>query len=304
MTATPTVSNSVAVADPLFPVRVLRPNADGSINVNSSGSGTSNVAVTSEIPGVGATNLGKAEDAPAASGDTGVFVLGVRNDTNAAATGADGDYSQISVDAAGNQKMVGNIASGSADAGAPVKVGGIYNTTLPTLTNGLRGDLQLDTNGNLRTLLTAPTISATDGATNTITFLTPATSQAPGVRLLGVGGFGFNSSTWDRFRTITGAVAAGTGNAAVEMAGSTFSNITTNTTTLVKTGAGTLHRIVVNNPGTAATITIYDSTTATGTKIGTIAVGVTQTSIAYEAFFSTGLTIVTTGAPDITVVYR
>lgn len=44
---------------------------------------------------------------------------------------------------------LGNIDSGSADAGSPVKVGGVFNTTLPTLTNGDRGDAQLDVNGRL-----------------------------------------------------------------------------------------------------------------------------------------------------------
>lgn len=38
----------------------------------------------------------------------------------------------------------GNAASGATDSGDPVKVGGIFNTTLPTITNGQRGDLQLD----------------------------------------------------------------------------------------------------------------------------------------------------------------
>jgi hypothetical protein len=47
---------------------------------------------------------------------------------------------------------VGNIASGVADSGNPVKVGGKYNATSPTLTTGQRGDLQLDVLGNLKTI--------------------------------------------------------------------------------------------------------------------------------------------------------
>ena len=42
---------------------------------------------------------------------------------------------------------VGNVASGAADSGNPVKMGGKYNATLPTLTDGNRGDAQLDING-------------------------------------------------------------------------------------------------------------------------------------------------------------
>jgi len=43
----------------------------------------------------------------------------------------------------------GNIASGSSDSGNPVKIGGKYNTALPTITNGQRGDLQLDSNARV-----------------------------------------------------------------------------------------------------------------------------------------------------------
>jgi len=58
------------------------------------------VAIGSVVPGVGATNLGKAEDAVAASGDTGVMALAVRADT-AAATGANGDYVPLLTDSTG-----------------------------------------------------------------------------------------------------------------------------------------------------------------------------------------------------------
>ena len=50
----------------------------------------------------------------------------------------------------GQQVVQGNVASGSADAGNPVKVGGKYNSTPPTFTDGQRGDLQLDSAGNLK----------------------------------------------------------------------------------------------------------------------------------------------------------
>lgn len=38
----------------------------------------------------------------------------------------------------------GTVASGATDSGNPVKTGGKYNATLPTLTDGQRGDVQLD----------------------------------------------------------------------------------------------------------------------------------------------------------------
>lgn len=61
------------------------------------------------IPGASATNLGKTEDAVAASGDTGVFALGVRNDAQATSTSGDGDYIQQSHDARGAVRV--NTAS-------------------------------------------------------------------------------------------------------------------------------------------------------------------------------------------------
>lgn len=68
---------------------------DGSVTVGGT------VAVSSLIPGVGATDLGKAEDAPHVSGDTGVAIWAVRQDTWAAFTNTAGDYSPISVTQAG-----------------------------------------------------------------------------------------------------------------------------------------------------------------------------------------------------------
>ena len=57
----------------------------------NSGVDIGDVDVTSVVPGVGATNLGKAEDAAHTSGDVGVMALGVTLATPAS-LGADGDY--------------------------------------------------------------------------------------------------------------------------------------------------------------------------------------------------------------------
>jgi len=76
--------------------------------------------------GTGATSLGKAEDAVAASGDTGVAVWGVRNDNAATApTSANGDYSQLSVDANGalfNRPVPANTATTSNVAASATSV--------------------------------------------------------------------------------------------------------------------------------------------------------------------------------------
>lgn len=56
----------------------------------------------SSIPGTGATNLGKAEDAVHSSGDVGIMALTVRSDTAAATAGTTGDYQPQITDALGN----------------------------------------------------------------------------------------------------------------------------------------------------------------------------------------------------------
>lgn len=84
--------------------------------------------ITTVIPGVAATNLGKAEDSVHASGDTGVMSLGVSNVAQNTLN-ADGDYSVMATDLKGNLMEVGNIAHDGVDAGNPIKTGGRARTS-------------------------------------------------------------------------------------------------------------------------------------------------------------------------------
>jgi hypothetical protein len=78
-------------------------SADGSVTViPADATNGLDVDVTRVIPGTTATALGKAEDAAHADGDTGVLILGVRNHGG---TGADGDYSAMSVTATGELRV-------------------------------------------------------------------------------------------------------------------------------------------------------------------------------------------------------
>jgi hypothetical protein len=79
-------------------------NTIGKLGANS-GVDIGDVDVTSVTPGVGAANLGKAEDAAHASGDVGVMVLVVRKDAAGALAGTDGDYAPLQVDASGNLRI-------------------------------------------------------------------------------------------------------------------------------------------------------------------------------------------------------
>ena len=51
--------------------------------------------ISSIVPGIDATNLGKADDKVHASGDTGVMFLAVANEAQSNLSGADGDYTPI-----------------------------------------------------------------------------------------------------------------------------------------------------------------------------------------------------------------
>jgi len=77
-------------------------NAIGKLAANS-GVTIGDVNVISAIPGTGATNLGKAEDAAHTSGDVGVMALGLRKDTPSAVAGTDGDYMPLISDQTGRQ---------------------------------------------------------------------------------------------------------------------------------------------------------------------------------------------------------
>jgi hypothetical protein len=115
-------------------------------------------AITSIVPGTGATNLGKAEDAAHTSGDTGVQLLAVRKDTAAALAGTDGDYAPLEVDANGRLHVNtgltvdtstlaletgGNLATVATNTGA-------IKTAVEILDNAISGsEMQVDIVGAL-----------------------------------------------------------------------------------------------------------------------------------------------------------
>lgn len=98
------------------------------------------------------------------------------------------------------------------------------------------------------------------------------------------------------------------GDGGIPIGGYSKVNITTGTTTLVKTGKGVLHVVGLNTYVASATIKFYDGITAvnifaTMTLPSTIT-GVTPDALEFDLPFTNGLTIVTSGATDITVVYK
>ena len=111
-----------------------------------------------------------AEDAAHTSADTGNFVLGVRNDTLAALGGTDGDYVPFQMNASG--ALFVEVSSASGDDSIYVDdadwtdstskhtlVGGLYQSSPQSITDGDTGPLQVNANGNL-----IVDLSATDNA--------------------------------------------------------------------------------------------------------------------------------------------
>ena len=92
------------------------------------------VDVTSIVPGVAATNLGKAEDAGHSSGDVGVMALTVRQDTAAALGGTDADYQPLITDASGRLHIAplvtGSAAIGKLASNTGVDIGDVDVTSV------------------------------------------------------------------------------------------------------------------------------------------------------------------------------
>lgn len=102
-------------------------------------------------------------------------------------------------DTTGGQWVQGAVASGVADTGNPVKIGGKYNATLPTFADGQRGDAQIGTRGAISVQLMTPD-SATpisNGALSGDALAGPSS----GVLVVRSSSVVFNGATWDRRRT-------------------------------------------------------------------------------------------------------
>jgi hypothetical protein len=119
------------------------------------------VDVASIVPGTGATNLGKAEDAVHSSGDVGVMVLGVRQDSQVDLA-ADGDYAPFTIDDSGGVRVSivagagsgGTAAADDADFTAGTTQGtpamGVYESTPTSVTDGDLGTVGITVNRELK----------------------------------------------------------------------------------------------------------------------------------------------------------
>lgn len=132
--------------------------------------------------------------------------------------------------------VVGNVAAGSADSGNGVKVSGVYNTTVPSLSAGNRGDIQLDVRG-------AQQMTPLDGCRQTYS----AASTLP-----------LAASATDVF-TLTGSASKTIRITLIRLSGLA--------TTAITVPVQLIKRASVNTGGTISTNTAvpHDSTNATAT---------------------------------------
>lgn len=188
--------------------------------------------------------------------------------------------------------VVGNVASGNADSGSPVKVGAKYNLTPPTFADGQRGDLQISAGGSLKVLLANSAgakfdsnLVGTDGGASPATVLPMA-----GYSLV------FNGATWDRQRGDTNggyAVSKGSGNIATAQV-----SVATSSTLIAAARAGRGSIKITNITG-AQQIYIGNTgvTTATGDLLPA-AVGASITIPANVAIYG----IAATAAQTVSVM--
>lgn len=155
----------------------------GTFAVQASQSGTWNIGTVTALTGI--TNA-----LPAGSNVIGHVITDTGSTT--AVTGT------VAVTQSTSPWVIGgNVASGATDSGNPVKVGGVNNTTQPTLTDGQRGDLQTDTRANLKTVLYAnnTTTTASFNADNADAVAVSATANK--LVVLNRNSV-YNGTTWDR----------------------------------------------------------------------------------------------------------
>ena len=83
-----------------------------------------------------------------------------------------------------------------------------------------------------------------------------------------------------------------------------YAHISTSTTTiLATTGGHVLGLVCVNKAGSAGSVTVDDAATATTPTVAVLDSTVARCSD-FDVLLTTGLTIVTSGAPDVTVSWR
>jgi hypothetical protein len=157
--------------------------------------------------------------------------------------------------------VVGNVASGTADSGNPVKIAGLASGTNPTTASAFqRVNLWLGVNGQMVMGGTAFT-----GADATSNSMAQSTITSGNSGLLAVGNFSFNGTTWDRQRGDTnGAYVVPSPTAAAVNAIAANATAAVNSALVLKASAGNLYGLNIVAGASAGYVMLFDATSAPG----------------------------------------
>lgn len=103
--------------------------------------------------------------------------------------------------------VVGNVASDAPDSGAPVKIGGVYNNSRPSVASGDRVDVQTDPAGaqHARLIIGADINSAGFGAGSGTNDSDGRSPDGNAIVAVLASNLRYNGSSWDRARGNEGA---------------------------------------------------------------------------------------------------
>lgn len=184
--------------------------------------------------------------------------------------------------------VVGNVAAGATDSGNPVKAGGVRSTTLPSLTDGQRGNLQLDAAGRLL-IAHSNLVTGSDGFSNAaLAGVSAANDTISGARYFITAATDFNGTSWDRRRNNQDTAAM------ITAAGATTSQTGADQTNYNGKGLQVVLDMTVVGTG-SVTITIQGKDAASGKYYTLLAGAAVVTN-------STNLYTVYPGAPTTTNV--
>lgn len=263
------ISQSVAIRDANKSANAVQINDDRSMSVKVVGSSVTSDVNLTEVGGA-AIALGQAT--MAASIPVAIASNQSNVPSNIAAAGGVavvagtapvpvGFYNPVGgalLDPTAAAEVVGNVAAGATDSGKPVKVGGVYNTTFPTLTNGQRGDTQLTARG-------ASYVSLVGSSGQSLTYGPPTPDGIAAQTGMWVVSqpVVYNGSTWDRLRN------AGSNLGLLAEAGPYLLGRAT-ADAQIKGSAGFIHTVSIaplTATPTAGLLTVYNSLTETGTIV-------------------------------------
>lgn len=192
----------------------------------------------------------------------------------------------------------GSVSGGTAGTVSNL-IGGIYNTSAPTLTNGQQAAFQFDVNGQLKTTATA-TLSGTVQVVGNV-----ASAAADSGNPVKIGAI-YNSSLPSLTSGNRVDLQTNKFGELVIVNRNKFTNIHGAATTTVKSGAGRIAALCYNGGTGSSSAVLYDNTAGSGTIIAQFSPSSgTPICMHYDADFATGLTVVTTvSATDLTITYQ